>query len=102
MNNIILPPSAVPFPNAYIVDVTPELAASWLDGTEVDRPVQERHVEQLATEMTAGRWQLTHRGIAFDINKKLIDGRHRLLAVIRSGKTVPMLVIVDEPVENGK
>lgn len=100
--NYFLPETAVLFPNAYIVDVTPELATSWLDGTEANRPVQERLVEKFAAEMTADRWQLTHQGIAFDVDKKLIDGRHRLLAVIRSGKTVPMLVIVDEPVENSK
>lgn len=102
MNNNILPPPAVPFSNVYIVDVTPELATSWLEGNEFHRPVQDRSVEKYATEMTAGRWRLTHQGIAFDVDKKLIDGRHRLLAVIRSGKTIPMLVIIDEPSKNGK
>ena len=98
MTDNILPASAVPFTNVYTVDVTPELAESWLAGTDVCRPVLNRHVEKFAAEMTAGRWRLTHQGIAFDTEGKLIDGRHRLLAVIRSGATVPMLVVVDEPV----
>jgi hypothetical protein len=47
--------------------------------------------------MRAGRWQLTHQGIAFSSNRVLIDGQHRLWAVIISGVTVPMRVYFNEP-----
>ena len=100
MNNNILPASAVPFPNAYTVDVTPELAESWLETGKTDRPVSERRIDNFAAQMETGQWRLNHNGIAFADNGTLLDGLHRLRAVIRSGKTVPMIVVVNEPLEN--
>ena len=100
MNNFILPADAVPFPNAYTVDVTPQLAKSWIDENQSNRSVSETHVQKLASYMESGLWQPSHNGIAFAENGALIDGMHRLHAIIRSGKTVPMLVVVNEPLEN--
>jgi hypothetical protein len=34
--------------------------------------------------MKSGTWRLTHQGIAFDESGNLVDGQHRLLAVISS------------------
>jgi hypothetical protein len=50
-----------------------------------------------AKEMVAGRWRLTHQGVALDPQGRLLDGQHRLRAVIEAdlsqpGITVPMLV----------
>ena len=95
-----LPETAVPHPNAYTVDVTPELAQSWLDVGKSDRPVSKYRVQKLAAQMKAGRWRMNHNGIAFAKDGTLLDGLHRLLAVVHSGMTVPMIVVIDEPVEN--
>ena len=95
-----LPETAVPFPNAYVVDVTPELAQSWLDANQPYHTVSEYRVQKLAAQMRAGHWRLDCNGIAFAKNGTLLDGLHRLLAVVRSGKTVPMIVIINEPIEN--
>jgi len=95
-----LPETAVPFPNVYVVDVTPELAQSWLDSSKPNRSVFEYQVQKLTAEMRAGHWKPNHNGIAFAEDGTLLDGLHRLLAVVRSGMTVPMKVVVDEPVEN--
>jgi len=100
MTNNILPPDAAPFPNAYLVDVTPELAKSWLDEHPTNRSVSESYVQKLATYMESGLWQPSHTGIALTENGTILDGMHRLHAVIRSGKTIAMLVVVDEPPEN--
>jgi len=99
MNNF-LPVTAVPNPNVYIVDVTPELAQSWLDSSQSSRAASKNRVQKLAAQMRAGLWQRNHNGIAFATDGTLLDGLHRLLAVINSGVTVPMTVVVDEPVEN--
>jgi hypothetical protein len=99
MNNI-LPATAVPFPNAYFVEVTPELAKSWLDTNPVNRPVLEQQVQKFASRMTAGQWRMNYCGIAFAEDGTLVNGLHRLHAVVRSGKTVPMTVIVNEPLED--
>jgi hypothetical protein len=47
--------------------------------------------------MRAGQWILTHQGIAIDDQKELVDGVHRLLAVIESGTTVPMMLTTEIP-----
>jgi hypothetical protein len=46
--------------------------------------------------MKAGRWLETHQGIAFDTDGRLIDGRHRLMAVAASGVTVRMWVFPEQ------
>jgi len=39
-----------------------------------------------------GEWIVTHQGIAFDENGLLVDGQHRLLAIIDSGRAVDCMV----------
>jgi len=77
-----------------VVDVTPELAGKWLERNhEGNRPINWRNVEAFANDMRSGAWRLTHQGICFDAHDRLIDGQHRLHAVVQSGATVKMLVI---------
>src|SRR3954467_14111979 len=68
----------------YLVEVTPDLAAQWLRANTGNRPVREAHVRSLAEEITADRWKVTHQGIAFSLSGRLMDGQHRLRAVIRA------------------
>lgn len=49
-------------------------------------------VDDYARTMRAGQWMLTHQGIAIDEHGELIDGVHRLLAIVQSGTQVRMLV----------
>ena len=100
MTNNFLPPGAVPFTNAYTVDVTQKLAQSWLDNDEVVRPVSEPRVQILATKMEFGLWRSNHSCITFAKDGTLLDGVHRLRAIIRSGKTVPLIIVINEPLEN--
>jgi hypothetical protein len=72
--------------------VTPTLAQKWLEGNTHNRSLKQRKVEQYAADMKAGKWRQTHQGIAFDGENTLIDGQHRLWAVIESDATVVMLV----------
>ena len=96
----LLPVSARPFSNVYIVDVTPELAKQWLDASRFNRKVNYAAVAKYVRQIESGLWCRTHQGIAFTGECILIDGQHRLLAVVKTGKTVPMLVFTDEPQEN--
>jgi len=83
-----------------VIDLTPEIADDWLTHCNThNRKLIDAHVEYLADEMKAGRWRLTHQGIAFSDNRVLLDGQHRLWAVALSGVTVPMRVFVNEPSE---
>lgn len=79
--------------STQVVEVTPALAAEWLKINPNNRPVNKTNLQQLSQDMKAGHWNLTHQGIAFDERGALLDGQHRLLAVVQSGATVRMLVV---------
>ncbi|MFF3967872.1 hypothetical protein ACFYZI_40750 [Streptomyces griseorubiginosus] len=74
--------------------VTPQIAATWLQFNRPEnRRISQRAVAGLAAAMLAGEYLLTHQPIAFDAHGRLIDGQHRLTAVVQSGITVQMWVI---------
>ncbi|MFM9702126.1 hypothetical protein [Streptomyces galilaeus] len=75
-----------------VVDVSPQLAAQWLTRNTSNRPLSKSTVQQLAGQIQRGEWQLTHQGIAFDEDDILIDGQHRLAAIVKAGVTVPLTV----------
>lgn len=73
--------------------VTPEMATKWLEeGNVHNRSVRQSVVERYARDMANGDWMLTHEGIAFDNNGVLIDGQHRLWAVIESKTPTSFMV----------
>jgi hypothetical protein len=74
------------------VAITPDKALEWLATNDGNRPVSMSRVRQLARDMIDGVFELTHQGIAFDAEGRLIDGQHRLWAVAESKKTVTMFV----------
>jgi hypothetical protein len=88
-------------PYSVVMNVTPAIADAWLAGCNShNRKLVDVHVERLMREMKAGRWRLTHQGIAFSTNRVLLDGQHRLWAVSLSGVTVAMRVFFNEPAQS--
>lgn len=66
--------------------VTPETAAEWLlDHNKNNRKIRATRVTAYARDMRSGDWMATHEAIAFNCDGTLIDGQHRLEAVIESG-----------------
>ena len=77
--------------------VTPAQAQLWLTTlNKKNRPLNKTHVQRLANEMIRDGWKVTHQGIAFASNGELIDGQHRLSAVLASGVTIKTLVFRGE------
>lgn len=72
--------------------VTPEMAKKYLEKNIPNRPFSAAHAASLSRDIKAGKWQLTHQGIAFDENGFLIDGQHRLNAIILAGVGIYMFV----------
>lgn len=83
-----------------VMHVTPAIAAMLMAVNAGNRPVNKLTVKAYAADMAAGRWQANGCTIQIAATGRLVDGQHRLLAVIASGHTVPMLVVrgVDESV----
>lgn len=68
-------------------------AEKWLASNVSNRNVRASRVRNYATAMTEGRWLYTADPIRFDEDGRLIDGQHRLMAVVRAGVEVPMQVV---------
>lgn len=91
-----------------IKTITPKYAAEILDehykriseGKFIQRNVSHKIVDRYAADMRCGNWMLSPNPISFDENGDLIDGQHRLEAVRRSGKPVPMQVSTGWPAKS--
>lgn len=77
---------------AQVETITPELAREMLATSKGNRAIRQTHVEWLSQMMKQGVFNVTHQGVGFLKNGTLIDGHHRLLAAVKSGCTVKMLV----------
>lgn len=77
-----------------VVEITPELAKKWLAANKDNRHARPSHINNLAREIKNGKWTLTHQGIAFSSAGRLIDGQHRLEAIIAAGEPVFMAVFI--------
>lgn len=75
-----------------IETMTPELAKSYLENAAVNRSLSEPAIKRYAAAMSKGQWSLS-QPIIFDGYGRLIDGQHRLMAVIRSGQRVQFNVL---------
>lgn len=80
-------------PTVEIVDVSPELAERWLAKNSNNRNIRKAVIDGYARDMTTGDWVLNGETLKFDTVGRLIDGQHRLSAVIAAGTTVPMIVV---------
>lgn len=96
----LIPKNAKPCRNTFIVDVTPGLAKVWLDINNFNRPRNSETFMKYVRQIREGRWRLTHQGIAFTEDGTLLDGQHRLFAIIECGVSLPMRVFLNESAEN--
>lgn len=73
--------------------VTPALAAEFLRQNTGNRRPVAAHVDALARDMRAGRWALNPQPICFAADGRLLNGQHRLLAIIRADVAVELPVV---------
>lgn len=78
-------------------EITPEIASQMLLKNNHNRKINEKRVSILANDIKNGQWTESPTPISFNKSQELIDGQHRLLAVVRSGCTVKMYVAYDVP-----
>lgn len=83
-----------------IEKITPEMATQILENhNSKNRNVSEGTVQSYANDMKNGRWTMTHQGLAFDINGTLLDGQHRLWAIVFANTPIEFMVTRGLPVE---
>jgi len=77
-----------------IMTITPELAAKWLRRNNVNRALRRQHVIKLTKAIQAGLWEDCNGStIVFSDQHDLMDGQHRLQAVIEAGQPITTLVV---------
>ena len=80
-------------PTFGIEQITPDFAERVLEEKNTkNRKVKPANLKRLITSIDNGEWILTNQGIAFDKEGNLLDGQHRLLAIVKTGKTLPIMV----------
>lgn len=84
-----------PTVRAEVVSVTPAMAETWLVLNRHNRIIRPGDVDKYARDMAAGAWKLNGEAVKFSRgpNRVILDGQHRLLAIVQSGVTVDILVI---------
>lgn len=88
-------------PQISIEKITPAKAKRWLaENNPGNRKLRRHRVRQYAEQMAAGKWKMTGDPIRFAPDGRLLDGQHRLAAIIDANTTIETVVIrdVDESV----
>lgn len=79
--------------------ITPKKAQEWLAHNTDNRPRRPKVVERYADAMKRGEWKMNGESIKFNCDGRLIDGQHRLLAIVSSGCTIETYVVRGLPVD---
>lgn len=66
-------------------EITPERAADLLSRNSANRPIIGRALLRYKDDLVNGAFTVTHQGIAINEDGCLIDGQHRLTAIIETG-----------------
>lgn len=78
-----------------ITKITPEMAKKLLEGNKKNRSLSRPFVNELKRAIKSGGWLVTHQGIAIAVDGTVLDGQHRLTAIMESGLAVDVMVTWD-------
>lgn len=79
--------------------VTPSIAKSWLEKNTGNRNLNPIHVTELACAMLDDEWRENGEAIKLSRNGRVLDGQHRLHAIVESGRSITTAVFTDLPEE---
>lgn len=82
--------------------ITPTVAREMLRRNTANRPINWRKVEEYASIMASGRWELHAQGIVLDTEANVLTGQKRLWAVIYADTNVYMRVSRGNPATTGR
>jgi hypothetical protein len=77
----------------FFMHITPKQAAAWLSHNEGNRPLDESRVAEYERKMRSGEWREGGGApVWVTADGRLVNGQHRLLAVVRLGRPVLLRV----------
>jgi hypothetical protein len=86
-------------PEAYFVFVTPEIAEALMERMGPNRGFSDARCDKLVRDQLDDNFETTNQGIGIDVEGKVFDGQHRLVAITRSGMSQVLLVVIGLSVE---
>lgn len=89
--------ATVDAPTCRLIELTPAFAEELLSRNTRNRSLRRIYVRKLADAMTRGEWIVNGEPIQVAQDGTLLNGQHRLHAVVESGVTVPTLLVTGLP-----
>lgn len=77
--------------------ITPEMALDMLEKNKMNRNIDKKRVQKYAAAMKSGAWEMNGSTIVFAEDGTLLDGQHRLWAVIDAETPIEFLVVYNAP-----
>ena len=96
MTRQILPEHATHLGNNLMIErcrITPTMARQWLRANTHNRPLTRKHVEFLTQQIDTDQWQQNGSTIVVSDDGQVLDGQHRLHAIMEAGKAVEAIVV---------
>lgn len=76
-----------------LMEVGPDLACEWLGQNVDNRNLRKTNVDKYGRDMHAGEWYINGSTVVFSTKGVLLDGQHRLHAIVEKQVAVPLLVV---------
>lgn len=75
------------------ITLTPDMAAELLEHNTLNRPLSDQHVQRISRQIAAGKWQFNGDTIKVADTGDVVDGQHRLWAIIEAKKSVETIIV---------
>ena len=82
------------------VFITPEYAEKLLKKNVSNRPLNKKTIEWYAYQMERGQWTVSGQTISISDRDELLDGQHRLQAIVKSGVSLWFTIAYNVPSES--
>jgi hypothetical protein len=79
--------------------ISPERAEAYLAFNRGNRNIVQSHIAAMARDITNGRWMFNAQPICFSRSGRLLNGQHRLSAVLEAGQPIEVMVMRALPEE---
>jgi hypothetical protein len=76
-----------------IVTLTPERATELLEHNTINRPLLDQHVRRIAGQIMTGKWRFNGDTIKISDDGAVLDGQHRLWAIIEARTAVETILV---------
>lgn len=75
------------------ITLTPDMATQLLESNGMNRPLSDVHVQRIAGQIKTGKWRFNGDTIKVAEGGDVLDGQHRLWAVIEAKQAVDTIII---------